>query len=167
MGISWHDMLDGDLNRSLDTSRTLIVDWNSSKDCSVQAKAWIHYSLRLSPSKPMARFKSWYCMCSEEKSDIQHGNMTQPRTPLQLLPAGLQISLYHEKAGWRATCKKKSQLDAVLQNLEFSSSVRQHILRILSNAAGALHGQAVCAARVNSHYTCTSLFPLSCISQCA
>jgi hypothetical protein len=26
MGISWHDMLDGDLNRSLDTSRTLIVD---------------------------------------------------------------------------------------------------------------------------------------------
>jgi hypothetical protein len=89
-------------------------------------------------------------MYSEEKPDIQHGNMAQPRTPLQLLPAGLQVSLYNEKACRRAAAckKKKSQLDAVLQNLEFSANVRQHILCVLSNAAGALHVEAVCTQLV-------------------
>ena len=41
-------------------------------------------------------------VCVVRRSHIPHGNMAQPRTPLQLLPAGLQVPLYNEKTSWRS-----------------------------------------------------------------
>jgi hypothetical protein len=60
MGISWHDMLDEDLAQSLsrylenpDRRLKLI-----KKTAVYKPRLEIHYSLGLSPGKPMARFKS-------------------------------------------------------------------------------------------------------------